>query len=239
MGDTGNGYLSAIGVIQALYHRARTGEGQSVDTSILNAALLASSAASVTSDGTPLPRPHLDRLQLGLGALYRLYRAADEWLCLAVTDEAEWQALTRALPDVDLAADDRFRDPERRRANDAALAGVLERHLETRSADDWFKLLDAAGVPCEIANPSFGPEAFLDPVMRELGLIIEHQHPVLGRFEQFGTTIGFSGTPGVVQGPPPIVGQHTREILRQHGYDEESIEQLLASKAIHEDLWVD
>ncbi|MCU1375100.1 MAG: CoA transferase, partial [Actinomycetia bacterium] len=238
MGDTGNGYLSAIAVIQALYHRARTGEGQSVDTSILNAALLASSAASVTSDGTPLPRPHLDRLQLGLGALYRLYRAADEWLCLAVTDEAEWQALTRAVPDLDLAADDRFDDPERRRANDATLAGLLERHLETRSADDWFKLLDAAGVPCEIANPSFGPEAFLDPVMRELGLVIEHQHPVLGRFEQFGTTIGFSGTPAVVQGPPPIIGQHTREILRQHGYDEEGIEQLLASKAIHEDLWV-
>jgi crotonobetainyl-CoA:carnitine CoA-transferase CaiB-like acyl-CoA transferase len=66
MGDTGNGYLSAIAVIQALYHRARTGEGQSVDTSILNAALLSASAASVTADGTPLPRPHLDRLQLGL-----------------------------------------------------------------------------------------------------------------------------------------------------------------------------
>ena len=80
---------------------------------------------------------------------------------------------------------------------------------------------------------------FLDPVMRELGLIVEHQHPKFGRFEQFGTTIDFSATPGVVQGPPPIVGQHTREILAQHGFDDERIEELLASKAIFEDLWVD
>ena len=239
MGDTGNGYLSAIGVIQALYHRARTGEGQSVDTSILNAALLSASAASVTADGTPLPRPHLDRLQLGLTALYRLYETADGWMCLAVTDEPQWHALTAALPDLALGTDERFSDPQRRLANDAALIAVLEGALRTRPGEEWFRLLDEAGVPCEIANTSFGREIFLDPVMRDLGLIVEHQHPKLGRFEQFGTTIDFSATPGVVQGPPPIIGQHTREILAEHGFDDERIEELLASKAIYEDLWVD
>ncbi len=100
-------------------------------------------------------------------------------------------------------------------------------------------MLDGAGVPCEIANPSFGRDIFLDPVMRELGLIVEHQHPKLGRFEQFGATIDFSATPGVVQGPPPIIGQHTREILAEHGFEGDRIEELLASKAIFEDLWVD
>ena len=210
MGDTGNGYLSVIGVIQALYHRARTGEGQSVDTSILNAALLSASAASVRVDGTALPRPHLDRLQLGLGALYRLYESADGWLCLAVTNERQWHALGTALPDLGLATDVRFGDQERRRDNDAELTRKLETELRTKSADEWFRLFDDAGVPCEVANPSFGREIFLDPVMRDLGLIVEHQHPKLGRFEQFGTTIDFSATPGVVQGPPPIIGQHTR-----------------------------
>jgi crotonobetainyl-CoA:carnitine CoA-transferase CaiB-like acyl-CoA transferase len=239
MGDTGNGYLSAIAVIQALYHRSRTGEGQSVDTSILNAALLSASSASVTADGMPLPRPHLDRLQLGLTALYRLYETSDGWLCLAVTDEPQWQALAGALPDLALADDDRFIDPRRRQASDAALSALLEGLLATRTTGEWFQLLDDAGVPCEIANPSFGREIFLDPIMRELGLIVEHQHPKLGRFEQFGNTIDFSLTPPVVQGPPPIVGQHTREILDQHGFPAEEIEELLAAEVVFEDLWVD
>jgi crotonobetainyl-CoA:carnitine CoA-transferase CaiB-like acyl-CoA transferase len=239
MGDTGNGYLSAIGVIQALYHRARTGQGQSVDTSILNAAMLSASAASVTADGTPLPRPHLDRLQLGLTALYRLYETADGWLCLAVTDEPEWLALVAALPELDLAAADGFSDPHRRQAHDAELTAVLEQAFRAGPAEMWFARLDGAGVPCEVANPEFGHDMFLDPVMRELGLIVERHHPIVGRFEQFGTSIDFSATPGVVQGPPPVVGQHTREILREHGFDDDRIEELLASKAIFEDLWVD
>jgi crotonobetainyl-CoA:carnitine CoA-transferase CaiB-like acyl-CoA transferase len=239
MGDTGNGYLSAIAVIQALYHRARTGEGQSVDTSILNAALLSASSATVTTDGTPLPRPHLDRLQLGLSALYRLYETADGWLCLAVTDQPQWQALVNALPELDLADDRRFGDPARRQEHDAALWVLLEEMLKTRTAADWFERLDKAGVPCEIANPTFGREIFADPVMRELGLIVEHQHPILGRFEQFGATIDFSDTPGVIQGPPPIVGQHTREILGEHGFSADEVEELFASKVIFEDLWVE
>jgi crotonobetainyl-CoA:carnitine CoA-transferase CaiB-like acyl-CoA transferase len=239
MGDTGNGYLSAIAVIQALYHRARTGEGQSVDTSILNAALLSASAASVSADGTPLPRPHLDRLQLGLSAQYRLYETRDGWVCIAVTDEHQWQALVTALAHLNLGDDERFTDPSLRQANDAALGALLDEVMKTRSAHEWFVLLDDAGVPCEIANPSFGREVFADPVMRDLGLIVEHQHPKLGRFEQFGATIDFSATPGVVQGPPPIIGQHTREILEQHGFEAEVIEELFTSKAIFEDLWVD
>jgi crotonobetainyl-CoA:carnitine CoA-transferase CaiB-like acyl-CoA transferase len=239
MGDTGNGYLSAIAVIQALYHRAKTGEGQSVDTSILNAALLSASAASVRADGTPLPRPHLDRLQLGLSALYRLYETADSWICLAVTDEPQWQTLATALPQLGLADDERFGTVPLRQANDAALGALLAGTFKTHTGDEVFALLDSAGVPCEIANPSFGREIFLDPVMRDLGLIVEHQHPKLGHFEQFGTTIDFSGTPGVVQGPPPIIGQHTREILGQHGFAIEEVEGLLDSKVVYEDLWVD
>jgi crotonobetainyl-CoA:carnitine CoA-transferase CaiB-like acyl-CoA transferase len=239
MGDTGNGFLSAIGVIQALYHRAQTGQGQSVDTSILNATLLSASAASVTQDGAPLPRPHLDRLQLGLGALYRLYEAADGWLCVAVTSEAEWQSLVGALSDLDLAADDRFSDAQRRAANDTELAALLGDVLKSRTCAEWFLVLDGAGVPVEIANESFGREVFGDPVMRDLGLIIEHQHPVLGRFEQFGTTIDFSATPSAPRLPPPVIGQHTRDILREHGFDDDRIGELFAAKVIFENLWVD
>jgi CoA-transferase family III len=83
------------GVIQALYHRARTGLAQAVDTSILNAGLLLASMASIRQDGTPLPRPQLDAMQPSLGPLYRLYETADGWICLAAVMEDQWHRLAR------------------------------------------------------------------------------------------------------------------------------------------------
>lgn len=154
-------------------------------------------------------------------------------------DEWQWKALADVLPHPGLVDDERFTDARHRQANDAVLCALLESVLKTRTVGEWFQLFDEVGVPCEIANPSFGREIFLDPIMRELGLIVEHQHPKLGRFEQFGTTIDFSVTPAVVQGPPPIVGQHTREILQQHGFSAGQIEDLFASGVVFEDLWVD
>ena len=156
-----------------------------------------------------------------------------------MTSEPEWHALAGALSEAGLAADHRFSDAQRRLANDAELAALLEGVLKTRTGDEWFRLLDGAGVPCEIANGAFGKEIFADLVLRDQGLIVEHQHPVLGRFEQFGTAIGFSATPGVVDRPPPVIGQHTREILAEHGFDDGRIEALLAARVVFEDLWVD
>ena len=101
LGDTGNGFFSAIGVIQALYHRERTGEAQSVDTSILNAGMLLASMAALKPDGTALPRPQLDRMQLGLCPLYRLYEARDGWTCLAAITAEHRQAL-RAATGIDV-----------------------------------------------------------------------------------------------------------------------------------------
>ena len=78
-----------------------------------------------------------------------------------------------------------------------------------------------------------------DPEMRAHGLVVEQQHPKVGRFLHFGQTITFSDTPQHIQGPPPVCGQHTREILRQHGYEDTEIDKLVEARAIFEDLWVD
>jgi crotonobetainyl-CoA:carnitine CoA-transferase CaiB-like acyl-CoA transferase len=239
LGDTGNGFLSAIGVIQALYHRARTGEAQNVDTSILNAGMLVASMASLTADGRALPRPHLDRMQLGLGALYRLYETADGWLCLAAITPDHWSALLKAFGQPAWGDDPRFADTRGRATHRRALEDHLEPLFRARPARELFALLDDHGVPCEVADPHFAERFFDDTEARELGLVVEQQHPKLGRFDHFGTSIDFSDTPGRVWGPPPVCGQHTREILHEHGFGDGEIDELISERAIFEELWVD
>jgi crotonobetainyl-CoA:carnitine CoA-transferase CaiB-like acyl-CoA transferase len=224
LGDTGNGFLSAIGLVQALYHRTRSGVAQSVDTSILNAALLCASMTSLRPDGKPLPRPQLDRMQLGLSACYGIYETADGWICLAAITEVERAALATALDLDELPAD-------------AELRTALEEWCAARTVQDAFAALDARGVPCEIADGEFGVRVHDDPEMQELGLVVKQQHPKLGRWEQFGVTIDFSETPQRIFGPPPVVGQHTREIMHEYGYDDADVDKLVESKAVFEELW--
>jgi crotonobetainyl-CoA:carnitine CoA-transferase CaiB-like acyl-CoA transferase len=239
LGDTGNGYLSAIGVIQALYHRARTGEPQSVDTSILNAGLLIGSMASIRPDGTPLPRPHLDRMQLSLDPLYRLFQTADGWICLAAVTEAQWRSLTNALGHAEWASDHRFRNAEWRLRHRVELEDLLERHLRALDSQVAFDLLDSHGVPCEIPNPDFGLGIFDDEALASKGLTVRLQHPTLGRFESFGRTIDFSETQADIWGPPPLCGQHTRSIMLGLGYQEAEIDTLVGAKAVFEEFRVE
>ncbi len=236
MGDTGNGFLSAIAVIQALYHRRRTGQAQRVDTSIINAGLLNASHASLMANGEGIPRHHLDGMQLGWSALYRLYQTADGWLCVAVVTERQWEAFAQVPGAQHLVRDARFATEQSRRANDRALAVELEHLLATRSAAQWFEILDRAGIPCEISNETFPRQMFNDPEMREHGLLITLQHQQLGKVEQFGDLIWFSETPGRIFGAPPLVGQHTREIMKENGYADSEIDALIAERAVFETL---
>ncbi len=223
LGDTGNGFFSAIGVIQALYHRARTGKAQSVDTSILNAGMLLASMAATKADGTALPRPRLDRMQLGLGPCYRLYETSDGWACLAAVTEAQRKGLattTGVEPD----------------ALDAA---HLEPWFRARSGAEVFDTLDTNGIPCELCDDDFGRRIFDDAEMDAHELVVHQQHPKLGSFEHFGKTIYFSDTPGRIWGPPPVCGQHTREILLEHDFNDAEIDKLVDAKAVFEEHWVE
>jgi crotonobetainyl-CoA:carnitine CoA-transferase CaiB-like acyl-CoA transferase len=237
MGDTGNGFLSAIAVVQALYHRARTGIGQRVDTSILNAGMLTTSYAATTADGRGLDRPHLDRMQLGITALYRLYDTADGWLCLAALTDRHIDGLARATG-IDLAADKRFTTHESRRAHDTELGALLASTFAAKSAADWFTVLDEHGVPCEVSDGSFAKRLFDDVELLGADRIESYDHPELGRFDHTGLQIDFSETPGRVWGPPPLVGQHTREILRENDFTDDEVDELLASRSVFETLSV-
>ncbi len=206
LGDTGNGFLSAIGILQALRHRHRTGEGQFLDTAILYAHLLNTSLAWVHADGTPGNRPVLDANQTGWNDRYRLHETSDGWLCVALVTDAHVSTFG------ELTGGD----------------------LSTRPAHEWFTVLDGAGVPCEIANADFVLSLFDDAEMIEKGWVTSYEQPLVGRMDVAGLMFDLDDTPGIVQGPAIVPGQHTREILQRLGYDVDRIEKLIAVGAVTE-----
>ena len=228
LGDTGNGFLTAIAIIQALYHRDRTGAGQMCDTSIVNAQLLNTSYAMARADGGGFNRPHVDGLQLGFCATHRLYETANGWLCLVLASEEHWDRLCVALQLEGLDVDERFETVEARTRHDAQLALILESRFRERPAAEWFTALDEAGVPCEICDPGFALRLHDDPEITRRGWVTSYQHPFVGRLDQVGLLFDLSATPGRIQGPPLIVGQHSREILAELGYSGQQIEELCA-----------
>lgn len=231
-GDTGNGFLSAVAVIQALYHRDRTGEGQFVDTSIVNAGLLNTSYAVAKPDGTGFDRPKLDGQQFGFSAGHRVYNTAEGWLCFVLASEAHWDGLFTTLGLAELAADSRFADAEARKANDAALAAAIAERLATDTAENWFAKLDAAGVPVEIVSKTFSKQLHDTPEFQKRHWVTSFDHPHVGRLDQIGLLVDLSETPGVIQQRPLIVGEHTKEMLAEMGYTEEQMTEMEEQFAI-------
>ena len=221
-------------MVQALYHRDRTGEGQFVDTSIIYAQLLNASIGWVTADGKHKgDRPQVDQMQLGWNALYRLYQCTDEtWLCVTAVEESHWQSLCSAIGRNDLAADARFATADVRKDNDDALDAELEAVFAGKTATEWFGILDRAGVPVEVSSPDFVLDLFNDPEILKRGWIAEYQHPLVGKMNQFGLMFDMSETPGVIQGPPLTPGMNTREILREIDFDTDQIAKLEEEKVV-------
>jgi crotonobetainyl-CoA:carnitine CoA-transferase CaiB-like acyl-CoA transferase len=230
IGDTGNGFLWAAAVIQALYHRDRTGEGQKVDTAIVNAHLLNASMAWVAADGSSDgERPRLDGLALGWGPLYRLYEAVDGWICIAAVSETDWRSLCGAIGRPELATDSRFASPQDRVTNRVELADLLASEFAARPVEEVFSNLDRAGVPCEISSPDFVLRLFEDPTNFERQRLTTFNDPLAGKTSALGLLVDLSKTPGRIWGPPLVVGDHTREILAELGYPTAEIDRMCSA----------
>jgi crotonobetainyl-CoA:carnitine CoA-transferase CaiB-like acyl-CoA transferase len=216
MGDTGNALLAAIAITAALYHRDRTGEAQAVSTSIVNAGLLHTSYAWIDADGNPVDWGHLDAEQTGLAPGYRMYRGDDDvWVFVAALDDATFATFSTTVTgraDAEVAA--------------------LETAFAGRPARDWWAALDAAGVPAEVVDEHFCQTLLDDAHARAAGLVSEAWAPGVGRFEDPGLLIEFSETPGGVPRGPCQCGEHTRELLREHGYTDDEIDALAAEGAV-------
>lgn len=234
MGDTGNGWLCAIGIVQALLRREQTGQGQTVDTAIVNAQLLAASGTYVRADGTSPERPQLDAQMLGFSALHRLYGGGaapttEDWFAVAATEEQHVEALLGATG---LAHDPRFGTAEERKLQDEQLAKELETRFAEGDAASWVARLQEAGVPCEPADARFTQRLFDDARLRELGLTTTQRHPLIGRVDTYGDVVRFDGSPTRPAREAPLVGQHTRELLAELGLSDAEVEGLLAEKVV-------
>jgi crotonobetainyl-CoA:carnitine CoA-transferase CaiB-like acyl-CoA transferase len=207
----------------ALYWRERTGEGQLVDSSIVNAGVHFNVDAWIGPEGWS-HRPRSDKHQTGLGPLYRLYATSDGWVAVACLGERHWRALAAAVPG--LQGDPRFADADSRRRNGVALATTLAEYFAGQTARTAYEYLDAAGVPVEISDPDMGFTWFDQPDLIAAGLVADYSHPQYGRFRQFGHLINFSETPGHIAGPPPLLGQHSYQVLEELGYPPEQIRAL-------------
>jgi crotonobetainyl-CoA:carnitine CoA-transferase CaiB-like acyl-CoA transferase len=232
MCDTGNAFLSVLGVLLALYRRGIDGIGQAVTTSLLNAGAVFSSDSFLTPGGQS-DVASLDAGQTGTGALYRLYRTYDGWIQLAAVGPGHFEALCRTLGRAELSADPRFSTAENRKRNRTALEDELVSQFAAKTSQQLSLELDGAGIPNEIPVDTRSGETFLhDEENLRLGLAVVYDHPILGQLRQFGHLVNFSETPGRVAGPPPMVGEHSLEILEWVGIDADGASRLNADGVV-------
>ena len=218
--DPNSSMAVSVAALLGFYARERTGKGQYVTSSMLQANAYANADDFFWYEGKP-SRAIPDADGYGLNALYRLYEVEKGWVFLACPLEEEWQALCETIDRRDLLEDPRFATPEARKENDEALAKELGNALATREPLEWENLLVGAGVTCVKAEDS-GPYQFNteDPHVAENGYLTEVESLRFGKFWRYSPIVRFSKT-SPKAGAGPLRGQHNEAILLEMGYSEE------------------
>ena len=227
--DITAGLLAAMGILAALHHRTRTGEGQVVDTSLLEAGVMQTywqSAMTLATGEAPGPLGSAHPLN----APYQAFQTADGWIVVGGANQRAWQRLVEALGAPELAEDPRFGANRDRMKNLPALVAALQPHFASRSSRDWLVRLDAAGVPAGPVNDIAQMHA--DPQVRARDMVVDVEHHSLGTVQTLGLPVKFSKSPGGPRFGAPVYGQHSREILTEHGFASAEIEALIASGAV-------
>lgn len=215
------GLYSVIGILAALMARQKTGRGQFVDVSMLDGvvSLIPDSAALFFAEGES-PRMGERRLTGGLPQ-YQTYRTKDgRYLAVGALEDKFWANLSRALGKPEWAE----AVPKENEPRTAEVREEMSRIFLAKTRQEWLDILMKQDT-CVTAVHSL-EETFSDPHILQRKMLVEVPHPKAGRIRQIGVPIKFSETPGEVHTPAPEIGEHTEEILRGLGYNQESIERL-------------
>ncbi len=223
------GMFAAYAVQVALFHRERTGVGQMIDTSLLDGqlAMMTYQAGRYFATGEAPPSSGSQHPTI---VPYGVYRASDAYFNLAVGTEDLWRRFCAALDLEPLRADARFTTNRDRLAHRDELNALLEPLFAGHTINQIQELMDQASVPCGAVRDLHG--VFTDPQVAALGLIESLDHPTAGAIKVVGPPYRFSETPPSVRLPPPLLGQHTDEVLRELAYDEAGIGALREARVV-------
>ena len=224
LADITTGMYASNAVLAALYHRERTGEGQAIDLALLDAqvSVLVNQGMNWLIGGTVPVRSGNGHPNI---VPYQAFATADGHIILAVGNDEQFRRFCDAAGRPDIAADPRHTTIADRNAHRDTLIPALAEVLRQRSSGEWIALLEAAQVPCGPINTI--KQVFEDPQVVARGMRVDLPHPRAGTLPSIANPIRFSGTPIEYTHAPPVLGQHTDEVLRDVlGLDDAEIDQL-------------
>jgi crotonobetainyl-CoA:carnitine CoA-transferase CaiB-like acyl-CoA transferase len=221
IGDSLGGVFAALGILLALIEREKSGEGQRVESSLLEGlvAVLGFQAAKYFGTGE---RPDPQGNDHAMMSPYGTFKTKDGYMNIAAGNQAMWERLAKAIGLEYLAKEGRFLTVADRVATRSELTHLIEEKLAEKTSKEWEEVFDQAGV----AN---GPilhldEVFRDPQVIHQKMLLEMEHPTVGKMKTLGFPAKLGRTPGQLRLPPPLKGQHSEEVLRELGYSSEAIE---------------
>ena len=210
LGDLCGGIFSCKAILAALYQRERTGRGCRVETSMFDGMLnLLSYMGTHYLNTGEVPTPQGSAHEFTVP--WQAFQAKDGYVVIATRQENFWRKLCAVLGEPGLADDPRFATNPKRLENRAVLIPMIEKILRTRTVADWLERLRAAEVPAAPVNNLEG--AFAEPPVAERGMIVEYDHPDVGRVRLPGNPIKMSSIPATPSQPAPRLGEHTDAIL--------------------------
>ncbi len=229
IGDILTALFATYGILSALYARERTGKGQWVTTSILEATvgILTLQAGKYFATGQP-PGPAGNHHPVI--SPYGVYRTKDKPVNIAVGTETMWKNFCRVIGRPELEKDERFQRNNDRVRNRPELNQRIENALALKTQAEWVEVLNQAGIPC---GPIYTiDQVFKDPQVLHRRMFLEVEHPKAGRIPMTGLPIQLSDTPPQVILPPPLLGEHTEEVLQKFGFSRDEVRHLFAEKIV-------
>jgi len=227
--DLGAGLFALVGILAALHARERTGLGQHVDTSLVDAGVALSvweATEFFSGRGVPAALGSAHRMN----APYQAIRCADGYITIGAANERLFRRLCDVLGHPEWAAMPEFADNASRVRNRAALAERIESVLRDRPCAHWLALFDANDFPCGPINDYAA--VFEDPQVQAREMVMNIDHPTLGAVKALGSPIKMSATPPDPSRRAPLLGEHTDEVLRESGVSAEEIGRLRNAGAI-------
>jgi crotonobetainyl-CoA:carnitine CoA-transferase CaiB-like acyl-CoA transferase len=229
--DVGAGMWAAFGIMNALWARQRTGVGQWVDTSLIETMIswqtyIAGNYFASNQNPEPMGGAHPNIVP------YQVFEASDGYFNLAIGNDSLWQTFCKAIEMTDLIDHPDYVTNAKRVENRDALIPYLQEIFMKKTVKEWVDLMDEVQVP---AGPVYTiADVFQDPHVLAREMLVEMDHPVAGKIKMTGIPVKLSDTPGTIETPPPLLGEHTKEILTNLGYNEEQIQILVENNVINE-----